>query len=82
MKGKKISINWASSKLESFALQKRMKRRDTNWEKKYSQIVLLTKDLCPEYMKNYQNSAVWKQTTQVKDGKSILTDTSPKRMNR
>ena len=42
----------------------------------------MIKDLCPEYMKNFQTSTIWKQATQLKDGQNTLADTSPKRMHR
>ena len=63
-------------RIENICLSKKLLREqeDKPWiGRKYLQITSLTKALCSEWIKNFQNSIVRKQTTQFKQWTKALT---------
>ena len=80
----KERINSLISKLETFSLQKtvrKVKRQARNWGEKHLQIIYLSKDLHLEHIKRFQNSVFKKrEAIQLENENKTGIDFSPERI--
>lgn len=80
---KTVSIKgniWSSSKLEIFSCKRNCQENEKT-RRRLGKIFpnnIFRKDLCPEYVKKFQNLTVRKQSTQLKTEQKTWSDTSTK----